>query len=748
VRFRPHLLLLPVFLAGGLAFASPKAVLAANGMTETGTTTYEVAPSTAQIKVTVKMSIYNGKASVVDSGGVTYFYWNATEIGVEKEASAVAVTSDAGAVYQAPVSSGVYYRFIKLTYPNVYYGQTRVVTATYTIPAAPHAAGGFRAGQAYASLCAIGNGIDVGTVSIVLPNGYTFHSDDGGEMNPTDTANGKQTYTSGSLTAPYKFWTCMDAEQEASLLHTPVTASSQTFDIQAWPEDSAWGAEVKSDVSTDVPALEALTGLKMPGGTIHVLEAGDQQLGEYGGLYNSATSTAQIPETVRKDTVAHELSHIWFNRTLFLDKWMSEGLAGYSEQAAGAGNFTPCPEPSTYPGTGSPDLTTWQLLNTSSTTQQVQISDYQYAAACYIFTALAKDMGPANLALVLRAAYGDEIAYVGASPDEQLSGAKLPLTAEELLDLIDERGMVAGGEDLDTAQTLLAKYGIFDGATLAERSTARAAYHSLASAAGTWKLPLAIRAPMSKWQFSTAKTAMATAQQIIETRDSVQKLISGLSLDATVLRRQFEAAATQADLDDLLASIKKEADAAARVDEATKRSNDNRTILQSIGLLGTDVQTPLTQAKTDLSNVKPESATANAQAVIDSIAKSSDQGLLRAGAVAGVLAIILLLLALVVFLRRRRPSIVILGPGNGPSGPVLMIPPGGPEAWPGASSWQQPSPHWQQPPQPPAQQWPSGGWEQAVLPPDTFAPPAAQPPANPETASETPPADDEGISRP
>src|SRR5450759_4704016 len=667
VRFRPQLLLAPMLLAGYMAVATPQSALAADGMTETGTTTYEVVLDKAQIKVTIQISIYNGKPSQAEPGGVTYYYWNLTKIGVEKQAGTVAVTSNAGAVYQAEKSSDRYYRYLELTYPNVYYGQTRVVTAAYTIPAAPHAAGGFRAGKAYASLCALGNGLDVGTVFVVIPDGYAFHNDAGGEMSPGATSGGKRTYTSGSLTMPYTFWTCVDAEQEASLMHTPVTAGSGVFDIQAWPEDPAWSAGVGADITTDVPALEALTGLKMPGGPVAILEAGDQQLGEYGGIYNSATSTAQIPETILKDTVAHELSHIWFNHNLFADKWMSEGLAGFSEQAAGAGNFTPCAEPGTYPGTGSPNLKIWQLLNNNSTTQDDQVSAYQYGASCYIFTTLAADMGPANLKLVLKAAYADQMAYGSTTADEKLPGAGLPLSSKQLLDLVDERGMVPAGEDLDTAQALLAKYGIFDATTLSDRSTARSTYHELASAAKSWKLPPAVREPMANWEFDSAQAAMATAKQIIDSRDSIGKLIPDLSLDGTVLQSQFESAETQTDLDNLLSLIKKEADAAARVDQATRLSNSSPSILESIGLLGTDVQTPLAQAKADLANVKPESATTSAQRVIDSIDKSSDLGLLRVGAVAGILALILLLLALIVFLSRplRLEPQLPVGAGSG-----------------------------------------------------------------------------------
>ena len=696
MRFRPQLLLTPVLLAGYMVLATPQVALASNGMTETGTTTYEVMPGASEIKVTIQVSVYNGKPSQAEPSGVVYYFWNNTEIGVEKQAGAISVTSNAGAVSQTEVSSDRYYRYLKLTYPDVFYGQTRVVTASYTIPATPHAAGGFRAGKAYASLCAIGNGLDVGSVSVVIPDGYTFYNDAGGTMSPSTTSAGKRTYTSGSLTTPYKFWTCIDAEQEASLIHTPVRAGSQAFDVQSWPEDTSWGAAISADVTTDVPALEALTGLTMPGGTVNILEAGDQQLGEYGGLYNSQTSTAQIPETIQNDTVAHELSHIWFNHNLFADKWMSEGLAGFSEQAAGPGNFTPCVEPGAYPGTGSPNLKLWQLLNNNSTTQDDQVSTYQYQASCYIFTTLAADMGPANLKLVLEAASSDQMPYASTAAAEKLPGASLPLSARELLDLIDERGMVPAGKDLDTAQTLLATYGIFDATALSGRSTARAAYHSLASAAGDWRLPPVIREPMANWQFDSAQTAMTVAQQIVDIRDSIQKMIPNL-LDGTTLQKQFEAAGTQTDMDNLLSVIKQEAEAATRVDRATKVSNEGRSILQSIGLIGTDVQTPLAQARTDLANVKPDAATTGAQTVIDSLDKSNDVGRLRLGAAAGILAVLLLLLALAVFLLRRRSTVVAFGPDGSPTGPALLLPPASPTAQLGESPW------------------PPGGWEQPGL---------------------------------
>jgi hypothetical protein len=719
-------ILAPVVLAGTLFVVAPAGVRAGDGMIETGTTTYEVIPSKNLIQVTIQISIYNTKPDTVDSSGIQYYYWNATQITVEKEAGPVTATSDAGSVSQSAVSNDNYYRYVQLNYPNVYYGQTRVVTATYSIPAAPHAAGGFRAGQAYASLCAVGNGWDTGTVSVVLPAGFELYVDDGGNVVKSDVSSGKQVYSSVPQANPYKFWTCIDAEDASNLTHTPLTAAGQAFDIESWPEDASWSSSIRTDVAGDVQRLEDLTGLHMPGGTLVIFEAGDQQLGEYGGLYNPKTKTASIPETVLPDTVAHELSHVWFNPSMFQDKWAMEGLAGYSEQAAGAGNYTPCTDPGNAPGSGPSDVMIWQTLTNTSTAKQQDFLRWQYAASCYLFTDLADSMGADNFRLVLEAAAAREMAYIGASPGEQRVGGDLPLSAKELLDLIDERGLIpSGSSDLDGAQNLLARYGIFDPGTLAARSSARVSYHSLAAAAKAWKLPDAIREPMSSWQFDEATAAMATAGQILGVRDAIEKKVPGISLDGTILQKQFEAAGSQADLANLLVLIKKESDAADKLDQATRLREGNHTFLQAIGLLGSDLATPLKQARTDLQAVKPDQAGAAAQLVIDRINASSDQGLLRAGGVVAALAVLMLLLALILLIRRRRPAVVVIGQGV-VTGPVLLLPPG-PIDDPSQNAWQTPpgpGPYW-----PPAGSWqpPSGSWQTQEAPPaPPMAPPVAQ----------------------
>jgi hypothetical protein len=661
-------MLVPAALAGSLLLAAPSAVRAADGLTETGTTTYEVLPASGTIKVQIKVSDYNGKPDST-SGGVNYIYfWNATEIAVETEAGAVSATSNAGAVTQTVLSSDQSYHYVQIGYPDVHYGQTRLVTASYSIPAGPHAPGGFRAVSAYASLCLGGNGYDTGSVSLVIPDGFAVTVERGGALDKTGDAGGKQTYSSGPQSAPYKFWSCIHADNPANLVHTPLTAAGQAFDIQAWPEDAAWSTALQSDLSTEAGSLEGLTGLTLPGGTIDVIEAGDSQLGNYGGTFNSASDTAYVPETIDPATVAHELSHVWFNTKLFNDRWAMEGLAGYSQKAAGAGNYKTCSEPGPYPGTGAPNLGTWLLLANDASPQDVAVSTWQYAASCYIFTSLADLMGADGFRNVLKAAAGGEIAYVGADPNEKLPGAGLPLTAKEVLDLLDERGLIpAGLSGLDTAQTLLSGYGILGAADLAGRSAARATYHALASDAGTWKLPAAVRTPMSNWDFAAATTAMATARQIIDLRDTVTGEVTGLSLDGSAIEKSFEATASQADLDAVLASMQKASAAAVNVASAQQLRNDASGFVAGIGLLGIDVGGEIDRAKADLAASQPDLAAAEAESAADQLRNAAAQGWLRLAAAAISLLILLLLVGAAMALRgRRKRSLGAIGGRPGP----------------------------------------------------------------------------------
>lgn len=213
-----------------MLLAHPPVARAADASPVTSSATYEVNPANAVIRVTIGLSIYNTNAGY------------STQIEVEPEASGVSITSNAGTFTQTSVASNNRLRATKITFPYAYYGDTRTVTATYNLPAGIHSSGGYRAGKAYASLCALGSGSGSGSVSIVLPAGYVFRAVDGTKLTAATAPAGKQAFSSGAATPASDIRTCVEATNPANLTHTPLTAGGQQFDLQGWPEDTGWVA--------------------------------------------------------------------------------------------------------------------------------------------------------------------------------------------------------------------------------------------------------------------------------------------------------------------------------------------------------------------------------------------------------------------------------------------------------------------------------------------------------------------------
>jgi len=248
-------------------------------------------------------------------------------------------------------------------------------------------------------------------------------------------------------------------------------------------------------------------------------------------------------------------------------------------------------------------------------------------------------MGEENFKAVLMAGSNGEIAYLGGTPGETYDSSATPLSAESFLDLIDERGMIpAGIEDLDEAQALLSKYGIFDATDLADRSEARETYHALADEAGDWDLPLAIRGPMASWDFDEADDAMDSASQIVEARDKMESELSDVDLDGTKMQTLFEDAEATDDLATLSDKVDQEVAAAEVLADAQAAESSGHDPLAMIGLLGTDLQSGLDKATDALKDMRSDDAKAAAQKVLDEINGATTAGLLRLAVLLGLVA--------------------------------------------------------------------------------------------------------------
>jgi hypothetical protein len=436
-----------------------------------------------------------------------------------------------------------------------------------------------------------------------------------------------------------------------------IGVGNQTFELHGLPGDAAWQASLATNLPILVPALQELTGLEMPGGTVVVTEVA-YTFNDAGIHFDPATATLDIPQSASPGQIAHALSHIWFNSSLFADTWVNEGLATYSERAAGDGNYTPCTNTPAYPGTREPDLTAWQSLDVNATIAAQNLYDWQYAASCAFFSTVAESMGSANFRAVLLAAASRAPAYVstptGAS-GKAPGPTPAPITSRYLLDLIDERGMVpAGIADLDKTQALMAAEGLFDATTLAERAAARALYHAEVGRAGSWRLPAVVLDPMESWHFAAAQTAMTSVGQVLDLRDQLSKGTPAVTLDGTVVQDAFEAATAESSLADVIDRERQTVSAAAKVAAAQKIRKTDHGFVQSIGLIGVNLDTPLGRAGKELAKVEPDLATRDAQSVIDDIDAATTVGWLRVALAVGVVGLIGLVGIWIVFLLRRR----------------------------------------------------------------------------------------------
>lgn len=651
-RFR--LLLVPLVVAGAATFATPSVALGITGATNSGVTTYVVNPDKNEIDVTVAYTIKNttkSKSATVTCyeyftcTQTTDYYFNGVHVLIDASGGPVSVTSNAGKVTQAAYSgsdtpSGL--RALKLTYPNVWYGQTRSVTAKYAIPAGMTGTS-FKALKSYASVCATTNiwtAVDSEKINVVLPAGFKVIS--AGGMDAETATNG--TTTLSTTNTNIGRYACVEAINPAGLESATATGANTSFTVQSWPEDAAWKTSVTGFIAADAPKIEAFTGLPMAKGPFALAEAAEAEVAV--GYDTDKTPTVRLPGKATEAQVIQAMAEEGYG-SAFAEPWMAAGLAGYAQQIAGSGSGA-C----TAPTSGQP-LSPWRTVAFDTRNQDRAVHDQQEQMACSIFSAWAKDAGHDRFVAALTAASRGDNPYAAGSTTAAASAS--PITTRLLLDMVDERAMIpAGLTDLDRAQNLLADTQVLPLSDLRQRSEARAQYHALATSAGTWSIPPVIREAMASWKFEDAKAAMETASQIVALRDQTQKTAAGLKLDGTKLQQDFEAAKSQAELSAVLTLAKSESEAAGKVAEAARLQGADRSILQSIGLVGADVSTPLEQARTALAAVKPADASSSAQSVIDTMNGAGDQGTLRAGIAGGVVLALLLLLVVALVMRRRR----------------------------------------------------------------------------------------------
>lgn len=666
-----------------LALAAPAAAADPLGGARTWTTaatTYRANPAKGLINVSITLKIRNDTPDGIDLypciqytydpywGNLPYsttctrttrYYLTQTQFIVESQATSLKATSTAGKVTVKAESSlsslppPSAFKVYTATFPRIYEGQSRTIQITYAMNAGDARSGSpVRMNGAYLSFGGFAQPVDDASVRFIVPSAFdtaTFGSD----VSESHSAS-TRTYASGPVADPSKYYVMVEGTNLGGFHSETVEAPDhRQIQLQAWPGDAQWLTAVRNEAASSITTLESLIGANLPGnGPITVREVAGGSLGDaYAGIYDPDTHLAQIPEDYQQaGTVAHELSHAWFNGSLFAAQWLSEGYASWAERAVGA-NPVACSLPRVSPGGQPAHLGEWKIASPRATQAELDAVDAEYQTSCGLISEVAGKIGADGMRNVLSVLLSAEGAYPGTR-DASIGAAN---DWRAWLDAVDEKGMTQARQDsTHEIADMLVTYGVATEGDLAGRTDARQALGDLrGKAARAWTIPQAVYAPMATWDFTTANRAMTEMTAVIDDEEALAQTLAVSPGDGPLPAR-VGAATSLGDITAARQSADRQVAVAQDVVAATDRAFADHGPLDSLGMIGVDT-TPLTHAAVqDVAGMNLDQAQADIAALDATLAGATSTGVLRVGLAIGLASLVVAVIWLI--RRRRRPS--------------------------------------------------------------------------------------------
>ncbi len=433
-----------------------------------------------------------------------------------------------------------------------------------------------------------------GSVTVILPGGFR-PTVQGEELTPSIGAGGEIILTSTSVPNPFAFFAYLSADREGAfrdtLLTVQVGGRPAPIKVRSWQDDPEWGTTMTGLMTDGLPALQRLIGLPYEApNTLVVEEAATSRLGDYAGIYNKLSGIIRVRYDADAYVGLHEAAHIWFNGDLFRDRWIGEAWAEfYGVQAAQAIGATGV----TF------DLTDDLMSNKIPLNDwgeiggvEIGVEEYAYAASYHLALLIFGRTDVAALQAVWQGADASEMAYQPASADgdPQIAGDVNLEGWQQLLDLLDQRA----GANFDDLWT---EWVVNDAEErqLEERTTAREQYAEVVTQAGAWNLPKDLRSSMGSWKFDEAEGAMTLATTVLEARAEIASDAGDLHLTPPPeLEELFE---RDGGLKAAKAEAELQLEALADISVAADRVAEKETILESIGLLGSNPAADLKDAR-------------------------------------------------------------------------------------------------------------------------------------------------------
>lgn len=421
-------------------------------------------------------------------------------------------------------------------------GQSRSFTVTYTLPAGEiRGEGLFFSNPAFHAF-PMWSFSDPGTGSLLLrvPEDADMN-EFGGVLQQTGFKNGYIEWTPLDFELPEDVFAYITVTVDEQLQASTFSVAGQLIEIRTWPGDDVWESFAAQTITDGLPQLEALIGLPVPEqDTLEITESVTPYFYGYGGWYNPADTSIEVGNELDQNVMIHELSHAWFNRDLFVERWASEGLAEeYTWRTMAELGW----EPESLPA--NPDLSSFAagplLAWGENGIGGVDDADfrareeYGYATSWYVIHELYELIGQDGMQQLLAAADGNTTAYPGGDLREVTN------KQNDWRRLLDLASLHTSPEIEAEIEALFIDYVVEEPSLelIERRAEVRQQYLAFANDNLNWRVPDDLRSSMELWQFSSAEAVMDEAAEVRSRYDSVQTAAEIADLELSTAAREL-----------------------------------------------------------------------------------------------------------------------------------------------------------------------------------------------------------------
>lgn len=672
-RFVTHVGLIAVVAA--LAVTIPAApAQASNGLGISGDATFRVDVEDAAVDVAVAYTVSNHKPNTRNGFTITRYFFDRVFFFVPDDATDVAVTSRGANVrFTEEREDGV--RFLEIVLPSrLFYQQSRTLEVTFTMDGSKlRTIEPVRVNPAHVTMWALAWG-DPGRadVRIEVPEGFEldwFGSDGAVESLQRDfSVEGYDVWYAEDIADPQEWWVSTAGDRPSALTSTDLAIGGVDLEVRSWPGVDRWYDDVVDTLEEGLEPLIDAVGLEWPvDEALVITQSSVPNRYGYGGWYFTESDEIEIGEEVDELLVLHEVSHAWFNDSLFVERWISEGLADaipayVLRTEMGIREF-----PTVVVDRGSIPipLNNW-AEPTFDPDDDGARERWAYNASWWTVHQIIEEIGVENMAAVLAAAVNDEIAYRGSVDIETVDERD---DWRRFLDLLEEVGGSENATDLFTERVVSS----FGAERLLERTEARDAYAELAASAGGWAAPIYVRREMEDWDFGAAHEAIDDLAAFLDTRDDFRNRLApqGWAFPET-LQGEYETVAEPEDIDAMELFVAERVEAIDAYEDAKAAIDARPDFATVVGLnMVDDPAETLLAAHRALNAGDPSTTIALAEDVHDQLAAAAIVGqeridqVVRAGW--GLLSLLLLAMAWAIWRWTRRRRGLELDRLGGPS---------------------------------------------------------------------------------